>query len=711
MKSFSVLVPLSLLIDVLQATSRVVTIHEHAAGGKKSSPVTRVVNLLTELKAGIEDDGKKELASYDKYACWCEETLKRKVSDMDAAKESLKTLQASITKNNAEVSAHQAAIANLKTSIKDNFESQNDATELRAKENAEFEKSKTEFESCIGAVTAASKVLDGAGTGKTGFLGTLQEAQMIGVLAGMKRVMTSSLTAKSLSTDDLDVMSDFVKKPEEFVGNRLSGFSAAQIAHNPFGDYAPKSTRIQGILKELAATFTADLKTATDDEATAVAEYQSLMATKTKEAKTLQKTLDIEELSSSSKSEQVAQDRTELDETASQLDADETFFAETKQACQEKAKEFAERTRVRTEELHGIGAAVGILSSPEATAIFGNSSATLFLQVHSNSDNRRQKAYAALKKISMKFPSLSIAQVAAAVNTGGHFDKVIVMIDEMMKVLRAEEAEDITHRDLCQSKQNANSNEIEDLNHDITKAGEAIGRMETSIGELDNEITTLTTAVNKSKADLQTLLTARNEESAQSIQNLKFDTDAIALLEKAITYLTNVYTNNKLQLGGFMQRNYTSNPDKAPETWSGGYTGRSSESGGIVSILSMIKEDIQKEIMVGREEDAAAEAEYEKMRSSLQESLDSQEALKVAKEKARSMLKGEKADASSAKDDKAKDLVNENGVKSALEIDCEWVTQTFTSRREKRKMEMDGLVEAKAFLAGIDAGEPVIPTL
>ena len=40
-----------------------------------------------------------------------------------------------------------------------------------------------------------------------------------------------------------------------------------------------------------------------------------------------------------------------------------------------------------------------------------------------------------------QFVSLRVARIAAAVEAGGHFDKVMVMIDDMIALLRKEEAE------------------------------------------------------------------------------------------------------------------------------------------------------------------------------------------------------------------------------------------------------------------------------
>merc|ERR1719254_256202 len=79
---------------------------------------------------------------------------------------------------------------------------------------------------------------------------------------------------------------------------------------------------------------------------------------------------------------------------------------------------------------------------------------------------------------------------------------------------------------------------------------------------------------------------------------------------------------------------YKEDVDKAPETtWSGAdYSGRKSETGGILAILEMLVEDMQKEIKEGRADDADAQEKYLKQNGALQEALDAQEESKAAAE-------------------------------------------------------------------------------
>merc|ERR1719254_467344 len=58
---------------------------------------------------------------------------------------------------------------------------------------------------------------------------------------------------------------------------------------------------------------------------------------------------------------------------------------------------------------------------------------------------------------------------------------------------------------------------------------------------------------------------------------------------------------------------------------------------------------------------------------------------------------------------KSDDLDSENELKESLDKDCGWIATHFESRRTKRKAEMDGLNEAKSYLAGVDAGDQIWP--
>jgi len=283
------------------------------------------VTLMEDLKEKIQNDGELEQASYDKYACWCEETLARKAADITAAKESIEALQKEIEKLKGELATHKVEIAQLKKNIAANIESQREATEVREKERAGYEEDKNENEQCMGALEAAIKVLHGAGTTKKAALvATMQEAQILSVVAGVKSLLRNPLASKRVSSDDMLLVEKFVSRPEDFIGgatagapvepldggavhpvqmkqgvfypNELGGFLSAlqvdrQDTPNPYGDYAPQSDRITGILKSMYDSFVTDLESANQEESDAQKDYEEFKQVKEQDLKTLQATL------------------------------------------------------------------------------------------------------------------------------------------------------------------------------------------------------------------------------------------------------------------------------------------------------------------------------------------------------------------------------------------------------------------------------------
>jgi len=620
-----------------------------------------------------------------------------------------------IEKLKGEIASHGAEIAQLGKDIAANLAAQKEATELRNKEHDEYSEERSESEQCIGAMEAAIKVLTGAGT-KKGFLDTsTHKAQLLSVAAQVRSVLRLQSFPRQVSEKDLDMVKNFVAKPEAFMAAHLAGMSAAQVGQNPFGDYAPQSTQIQGILKGMYDAFTGDLEKDNAAEAESQKSFETLMATKKEELATLEATKQNQETDQASKTKKLKESQVLKDDTVDQLEADEAFFADTKETCQTKATEWSIRTRLRTEELAGMNEAIKILSSGDAKKTF-KSATTTFLQLSSIKKHHANKAgvtkaYGALRKLATEYRSISVARIAAMVQMGGHFDKVMVMIDDMIALLRKEEASDIVHRDMCENSMNANKNEIADLEHQIKKINQMLKRMGNTKTELEEEIEKLEGDISTTKKNQKDLLDMRNTESDDFKQALKDDTDAVALIREAITALSKFYKNNKIALVQQKAPEYAEDPDKAPESssFSSDYGGRKSETGGILAILDMLAEDLEKEIADGRKDDAEAQEEYMKQNGALQKTLDAQEETKVGLEEEKASLE-EKIDAAEEfKKGQTDDKDAEGDTKKALLTDCKWVKTHFESRREKRKTEMQGLVDAKSFLAGVDSGDDPLP--
>merc|ERR1719498_1561068 len=142
-----------------------------------------------------------------------------------------------------------------------------------------------------------------------------------------------------------------MKDPTSFFSKRGATFSGAQISQNPFGDYAPAPTAIQGTLKNMYDSFASQLEAANADESNKQKTFEELIATKTQELNALKSTKVNKETTLGETSRNLADSEVEREATTKQLKDDEAFFEDTKAACKSRASQWAERSRLRTEEL------------------------------------------------------------------------------------------------------------------------------------------------------------------------------------------------------------------------------------------------------------------------------------------------------------------------------------------------------------------------
>merc|ERR1719424_2795669 len=206
-----------------------------------------------------------------------------------------------------------------------------------------------------------------------------------------------------------------------------------------------------------------------------------------------------------------------------------------------------------------------------------------------------------------------MAQIAVAVKTSkGHFADVITMIDEMTADLREEEQDDIDHRDRCEGKQNDNKNSKEDSQNAIDKAADKIKALEGAIKTKEDEIKQLGKDIAAAEKTQGEIKKDRNDEKEVSKKALKDDQDAVALLDKAQASLEEFYRDTK----AFVQID----AEPAPNTnfQDGDYKGSTGEARGVIGILEMLKEDINKQIKSEGQDEIDAQVAYESSTLSLQ---------------------------------------------------------------------------------------------
>merc|ERR1719460_1099577 len=117
-------------------------------------------------------------------------------------------------------------------------------------------------------------------------------------------------------------------------------------------------------------TMEADLKETEETEATAIKNYQDLMAAKTKEVETLTAAIEDKIKRLGEAGVELVDMAEDLDDTKKALAEDSKFLADMDNMCAAKKKEWAERQKLRQEELLAIADTIKILNDDDALELF-----------------------------------------------------------------------------------------------------------------------------------------------------------------------------------------------------------------------------------------------------------------------------------------------------------------------------------------------------
>merc|ERR1719198_1592182 len=204
----------------------------------------------------------------------------------------------------------------------------------------------------------------------------------------------------------------------------------------------------------------------------------------------------------------------------------------------------------------------------------------------------------------------------------------------------------------------------------------------------------------------------RKEENAAFLEAKKDDEDAIPVLEEAKAALEKYYKENKIPLGPIQgdvkaallaeapADDFEVDPDQAPDATFTHKGKRKTDSKGIISIITMIIEDLHGEIKAAIAAEAEAQTEFEKSVATAKKVIKDLED-KVTELK--DIIANRKEEIVTEKDLKSsneEDLYSTEKHKEKITPDCDWILGAFKERADKRAAEMEGLTKAKEYLAG-----------
>jgi chromosome segregation ATPase len=668
-------------------------------------PIMKVVRMLQDMEAELKNELKDDKEVHEKITCWCNTNRKDKTSAIEMATAKIAQLEATIAEAVAKIAELKEKRAATLAEVNADHKALAEASELRIKENKQFQSEETDL---IEAIMASKQAITALSKHHP------ELAQMKAIARRLTNARVPQLASNGLRREDLDVLKGFLQE--------ASG-SMSFLEIPGMKSYAPQSGQIFGILKQMQEDFEATLADTQKAEKKAVAEYETLKAAKEDEiaaGKAAIMQLD-EDIAATTEKHAVATQ--ELEDTEAQLALDQTFLANLEAKCAKSAAEFDQRVKDRLEEIAAVEDTIKILNSDEAFENFGKTvtdpnsagfvAGTALLQVSEQTaleQKLRLSASAVLQRAGSVSGNPKLALLAASAKLDA-FTKVKEEIDKLVAEYNQQQEDEIAHRDMCIADLNTNERDTAAADDKAAGLQAKIADLEKSIEGLNAELKATADANAEMQEQMKRASETREGESAANRQTVDDQRVTQMILGKATERMMATYQADKLSVqkmtatllqgAPHTQTSAThTDPGNGPAAFS---NNAEQNSGGnrVIAMLDEVAADSKKteEETIASEEDAqtAYENFMKDSNKSIQHNLEMITNMNEARAKAKDSLSQAKTDLKQTMAD-LEALHETNG---DLHKSCDFVLKNFDARQAARQAEIEAMKEAKNILSGM----------
>mmetsp|Transcript_87652 Transcript_87652/g.151855 ORF Transcript_87652/g.151855 Transcript_87652/m.151855 type:complete len:738 (+) Transcript_87652:62-2275(+) len=680
------------------------------------NPVSRVVGLLQGLAAKIEKEGKTEEDLYEDFVCWGKSYISTTEASNAEARSKIEELNTYIENLRAGRIELTTERVDLEKEIKELSEDKESASAQRDSEHSEFLLAEDEMKKAVAALESAVQVLDDATKNS-------KEGTLLSVRSQVNGGMAALMEESADLTRAVELGKRFLSQADAYFLSHLLSGQVPNVDWKKINrkatfkmKYKARSFKIQDILAKMLKTFQTNLAAAQGKEKAAQDTFDKLKETKDAQLTSAQEALVKMEKEGGAKNLSESEATDLLESLQKQVSDDEGFIKQTENDLAIKKDEWKVRQQMRAGELAAISEAIKILHNDDTRDLMKKSFESQgysFLQreaatqsrsragmlfrntAHSTGDQRLLSLSAALRNTS-----------APLANTSENLGMVITMIDKLLVELKQEEADDLAMKEDCEKTRAEDLRSAVLASRSIDETTDAITQLQEDIKNLEKEVDDTNKTKIKTEQALKEATDMRTAEHKQFLLTDADDLEALQTVQSAHDVLETFYKDNNLML---MQRSAIAGeqPTPPPETWDGAYMGATSESTGILAVMQMIIEDIEKDKAKAKSTEDTAEQEYQTFKSDSDEAIgtyntriSSLQGTIAGKASDIEQKKGERAGEKATLDvtiKKIKDNAKPPGVGT---VGCDYYTTAYAVRVKNRQVEIDGLTKGKAMLQG-----------
>jgi len=647
---------------------------EAATMDLKERPVQKVVKLLKDMKSELETEHKKDTELFEKMECWCETNEKAKTQAIETANSRIDQLHADIGKHSGKTGSLEATIAQSEKELGENTAALDKATEVRAKESAEFNQEEKDIVQSLAAMKNAITVLS---KHHSEFL------QKGAAHHAVKQVLKHKLPAEHSR-----VLTSFVQK-----GPPTNS-----------GSYTPASGQIFGILNQMKEEFETNLAKMQEEEKTAQTDFADLKSAKSAEIAGNKKMTKDKTAELADTEDALAKAKEDLDLTREALAADTKFLSELKLRCQQSDKDWELRSKTRLEEIAAVSETIKILTDDDARETMGrtmDSETPVFVQTGAETTLQakvRAAASVALKKVATKHRSLALLALSQRVKLDP-FKKLNGIIDDMSGALKKQLQDEVVERDFCVKEFNENdvqtlhkNNEIKDLQALIETSKATIDTLTSEMAQLGKDIEEMEVQMKKASEERE----ASNHEFQVAVTDQRATQ---TILKKALAKLESFYGKKTLlQMG---QEPGAAVPPPPPAM---SEMKPNQGSGGVMVLIQDIIEEAHEMEVDALKAESDSQAGYEEFIKNSNAAIATAKKQITEKTDSRSDTESTKVGAEGDLAASLEDAEKLATYKAELHKSCDFLMKNFDLRQGAMTAEIEGLGQAKSILAGADFG-------
>jgi hypothetical protein len=541
------------------------------AADSKVTPVQKVIQMMEAMVEKGKKQKHEEQVQFAAYKSFCDSETGDKTKAIAEANQKIEDLKADIFQYTTDANTLAEEIAGHDEDIAVWEGDVNAAKGVRAIEKADYDATHKDLSESIDALERAIGVLN-KNAGDIAQLQMSKDKASMLQIAALKDLSLIPEKAKKAINAFISLKNDVEETVRQDQEVSLLAVSAPEA-----NAYESQSKGIIDMLQKLLDEFIAERTTAEKEESDSVHAFAMMTQDLNNNIEQGTAARTEKQKLKASKLQAKADSEGSLLDTTTTRDDDSKYLQDLVATCEQKAADFADRQKLRAEELVAIGKAIEIISGEAVSGASEKHLPQLLQQKQTalaqlradNTSPAQQRVAAYLRTQSKVINSRLLAALAVRVDADP-FKKIKKMIKDLITKLLEEANEEATHKGWCDVELGTNKQTRTEKTELVVTLTAEIDELTSSVAKLSEEITELTQAVGELDAAVAKATNIRMEEKAKNTETISDSQTAGEAVAKALDVLREFYA-------------------KAGDQASGG-----AESGGVIHMLEVIQSDFAR---------------------------------------------------------------------------------------------------------------------